>query len=139
MATVPPKLGRSAAASWLLAGLLGAGLCLGLWVIYLFDPTHHHFYPICQFHRLTGWYCPGCGMTRALYALLHGQWLTACHDNILLVVAPPAALARALWWYPRRQQHRFLPNRWFWSLVFLTLTFGVVRNQPQLTCLAPAP
>lgn len=27
----------------------------------------------CVFHRLTGYYCPGCGGTRAVYALLAGK------------------------------------------------------------------
>lgn len=27
----------------------------------------------CQIHRLTGLYCPGCGATRAVVFLLHGQ------------------------------------------------------------------
>lgn len=29
----------------------------------------------CLFRLLTGFYCPGCGGTRALAAFLHGQWL----------------------------------------------------------------
>lgn len=33
------------------------------------------YYPPCAFHLLTGWYCPGCGGTRAVRALLHGRLL----------------------------------------------------------------
>lgn len=32
-------------------------------------------YP-CAFHRLTGLYCPGCGGTRAIEALLRGDFLS---------------------------------------------------------------
>lgn len=30
-------------------------------------------FPPCLFHLLTGFYCPGCGGTRAVKALLHGR------------------------------------------------------------------
>lgn len=29
---------------------------------------------LCPFRALTGYSCPGCGMTRACTAALHGQW-----------------------------------------------------------------
>ena len=33
------------------------------------------YYPPCAFHMLTGLYCPGCGGTRAVRALMHGRLL----------------------------------------------------------------
>ena len=33
------------------------------------------FFPPCLFHWLTGYYCPGCGGTRAVLALLRGHFL----------------------------------------------------------------
>lgn len=33
--------------------------------------------PPCWFHLITGYYCPGCGGTRALRALFHGHFLQA--------------------------------------------------------------
>ncbi len=29
---------------------------------------------LCVFHRVTGFDCPGCGMTRAFICLLRGDW-----------------------------------------------------------------
>lgn len=41
--------------------------------------------PPCMFHRLTGYYCPGCGGTRAVIAFLHGDFLESfrCHPVVL--------------------------------------------------------
>ena len=43
------------------------------------------FIRVCLFHPLTGLNCPGCGMTRSLYALLHGDFRLALKDNALFV------------------------------------------------------
>ena len=49
----------------------------------------------CLFNELTGLPCPGCGMTRAVSALLHGDWHTAMtfHPLSPAYVAIGAALA----------------------------------------------
>lgn len=41
--------------------------------------------PPCIFHLLTGYYCPGCGGTRAFRALLHGHILDSlCYHPVVL-------------------------------------------------------
>lgn len=39
----------------------------------------------CPILTLTGWQCPGCGSTRALYSLLHGDVVQAFTMNPLLL------------------------------------------------------
>lgn len=42
----------------------------------------------CLFHLATGYYCPGCGGTRALAALFHGQFLRSfLYHPVVLYVA----------------------------------------------------
>src|SRR5262249_54935902 len=69
-------------------------------VLYQVPPASGSFYPPCLFHALTGLHCPGCGSTRCLHALLHGDLRQAAAYNVLLLLALPFlgwwALAAAL-------------------------------------------
>ncbi|KWT92861.1 DUF2752 domain-containing protein [Candidatus Magnetominusculus xianensis] len=58
-------------------------------IVYLYDPSSSWFYPKCLFYRLTGLYCPGCGSTRAVHQLLHGNIAAAFKLNPLTVTALP--------------------------------------------------
>jgi len=44
------------------------------------------YVPACPFHLLFGGYCPGCGNTRSILALLHGDVLGSLHYNITIVL-----------------------------------------------------
>ncbi len=57
----------------------------GLLFLYRHPPEQFEFYPRCLFFHLTGFYCPGCGNTRALYALLHGNLLQSLRCNAMLL------------------------------------------------------
>ncbi|HTA66586.1 MAG TPA: DUF2752 domain-containing protein [Xanthomonadaceae bacterium] len=102
----------------------------------------HSVLPPCPFHALTGLYCPGCGSTRALYSLLHGDLPQALAMNPLLVIALPWVALMALHaagWRLRvlepllRSIERPLP----WLVVLLG--YALLRNLPfaPFTLLAP--
>jgi hypothetical protein len=112
--------------------LLGL-LALGGAVLFNFPPQDYHFYPLCPYYALTHVFCPGCGGTRALYQLLHGNFSEALHYNALVTVFAPILLGWFLYWYSAvmldRQPPRF---RLHWSAIaFLFVVAGVfviVRN-----------
>ena len=54
------------------------------------------FEPPCLFLSLTGLQCPGCGSTRALIHLLHGELRAAWRMNALFVLLLPGAFAGAV-------------------------------------------
>ena len=46
----------------------------------------------CVFRVITGLLCPGCGMTHALIALIHGNFIGAFQYNVLSVTVCPLLL-----------------------------------------------
>ena len=66
-------------------GLIFLGIGAGAWAVYRFGvgiPSMP-----CFFDRVFGMYCPGCGGTRALTALLHGRVLEAVGYHPLIPYA----------------------------------------------------
>jgi len=112
--------------------LFGAIIAVGT-VFYFFDPETTALFPKCMFHEMTGLYCPGCGSTRALYCLLHGELRNAFRDNALVVLALPLLgailLARA---FRRRPPVVATQSKlgWLGLLLAVIVVFGIVRNIP---------
>jgi hypothetical protein len=63
------------------AALLVAWLAPAAWL--------DRFPSLCLFRNLTGWECPGCGMTRAILCLLRGDLAAALHYNRLALIVFP--------------------------------------------------
>lgn len=139
----PPKINPSHSLNvfaGLVLGISALGICA---VVFFFNPVQNGFYPVCLFHRLTGWNCPGCGLTRALYALLHGDFRVALRDNAFLILTLPLAAARGGWMWVKKTLGRpagtFLPAKFLWVYLALLVLFGVVRNLPGFEWLSPLP
>ena len=110
-----------------------AALAAGFWAFR--HPAAWPVKPICVFHAVTGWYCPGCGATRALCALSHGDLSGAWHYNALLIAVLPLLLVAA--WQPQRVSQ--VRPVWIWTLVILIGLFTVARNIPLPPFLALTP
>jgi len=127
--------------TWCVVIVLAVTVLVIVATVFFFNPQTHGFYPVCQFHRLTGWNCPGCGMTRALYALLHGEFLKALHDNALLLCGLILLALRGGWWGIKelcgRANGEFFPAKYVWPLLAVALVFSVLRNLPAFTYLSP--
>ena len=117
---------------WILltAALAAAGIVALLRNV---DPSQCRWMPRCAFHALTGLYCPGCGATRALHALVHGNVLASLRWNPLLV--PLALMLGALLVRPQLGCRRSVT----YPLLIVITLFWVLRNIPcyPLSLLAP--
>jgi len=142
MKTALPKIFAPAFSAAGLAGIVLTATVLGVAaVVYFFNPNQHGFYPVCQFHRLTGLNCPGCGMTRAFYALLHGNFPAALRDNALFVFALVALAIRGAVFGVKKfcgqAAGEFFPAKFLWPLLVVALVFTVLRNLPAFAFLSP--
>lgn len=106
--------------------------------MYAFDPARQAqlFIP-CAFHAVTGWDCPGCGMTRSAHHLLHGDAAAALRANPLSFLALPLAswlfaayIGRELFGYRFPDRVRRLPAPLLVALCVAVAAFCVWRNLP---------
>jgi hypothetical protein len=138
---VPPKTAVSSSPVFFVFIVLAVALMGSGAVLFFFDPAEHDFYPVCLFHSLTGWNCPGCGGTRAAYELLHGHLLRALHDNALLVLGLAALMMWGGWLTVQRMRRQpaalTVPAGVWWWLVIVTLAFTGLRNLPAFAWLSP--
>ncbi len=111
---------------------LRASAASGTAVLYIWPPDGNSFYPPCPFRALTGWLCPGCGATRALYQLLHGNLMAAFALNPLVsIAAPPAFAALGIWFgclIAGRRWNFNVPNSAAWAALSVTVAFSIWRN-----------
>jgi len=110
------------------------------------DPAAgNSLFPRCAFHQATGLWCPGCGLTRGIYQLLHGHVGAALSYNLFTPVAVVAmAVAwlgwlRVAWGAPPIRVPQWA-GRWLAvALPVLILVYGVLRNIPAAPFRALAP
>lgn len=106
------------------------------------NPHSESIFPKCIFLHSTGYYCPGCGGTRAVYDLAHGDFAGAFQMNAFVTVLflPPAVLGLA-WWILRAVGVKLPDVRTSATLVWLYVAavgvFWVVRNLPGMEFLRP--
>jgi len=105
--------------------------------VYVVDPNQPGHYPVCPTRAIFGVDCPGCGMTRGLYALLHGDVGRMLDHNVLLAVFLPFAAVMWLRWIgrswtgnrpvlsPAQAQRQ---ARWSVVALVAVIAFGVLRN-----------
>jgi hypothetical protein len=120
------------------------GMAGGFTLVAAYNPTEVHFFPVCPLYELTGFACPGCGLTRGFHALFHGDWPAAFGFNALL---PVWAVVIAYVWVSLvvyAVRGRGLPMwptspTFLWTFMIALLVFGVARNIPvyPLTLLFP--
>ncbi|WP_435870520.1 DUF2752 domain-containing protein [Micromonospora musae] len=112
-------------------------VALGIGYTLITDPTRSDptAAPSCVLKLTTGLDCPGCGGTRALWYVLHGDVPAAARHHFLLVFALPFLAYLFVAWAGRQAFGWRLPelrvsNKLIAGFLAAWLAFSVLRNLP---------
>jgi hypothetical protein len=117
----------------LTALLIWLSIALGATYLFIFEPGRTGFFPACPFRTLTGFTCPGCGSTRGLHRLLHGDIVSALEFNPLMVLSLPFLLYALVRYTAaavsgRPLQRHNLDAKYIWMLFGVIMSFWIFRN-----------
>jgi len=100
------------------------------------DPTDDRADPLgsCLFREMTGLNCPGCGGTRMVWYLLHGDLVEAFRHHAFALAMTPLGIYFLLAWTRKRMTGTPIPwtgSQKFWIPVAVAfVSFVVLRNLP---------
>lgn len=119
----------------LLAGAGTAALGAGSFVVGWFDPGKASFFPGCPLLNVTGFACPGCGLTRGFHELFHGNLVAALDFNALvpvyaLILTFLTVLFASIAIRGRGLRYSPLNTATLGVFLGLSAVFGVMRNIP---------
>lgn len=119
---------------------MSGGAAIGAFV----DPARSNLFPVCPLLTLTGFACPGCGLTRGFHSLLQGDIIPALDFNLLIPVWAVIFAWVFVSLVAKVLRGRGLPMwptypRFLWGFLIVLIGFGVLRNIPvwPLTILYP--
>ena len=87
----------------------------------------------CPFYKLTGYYCPGCGITRMCIALLHLQIKEAFLYNPVCFIILPFIIALIIYHEytyicTGKQKVSKTENVFLLILIIILILYGILRN-----------
>ena len=97
----------------------------------------------CVFYQVTGFYCSGCGASRALRSVLHLDFYRALRYNAIFTLALPlmaAYFGAVIFSYIRFGKDKIsgkIPMKIIWVIIVLAVIYGILRNIPAFSFLAP--
>lgn len=102
---------------------------------YYFLNSLFHIGIPCIFHKITGYQCPGCGITRALFSLIQGDIKKAFSYNQLIFFLAPFIIAYFIYtnyiYILGKRQSKIAQNIITITsviLIIITIAYGIIRN-----------
>lgn len=112
-------------------GLIGMALSV---FVFFKDPFDGPILP-CIFNKITGLYCPGCGMTRAVNSCFKLNFYQAFRFNALLFILPIIFIFYLL---AKAKKQETIAQVILGVMLAIAIAYGVLRNLPSFEFLAPS-
>ena len=94
----------------------------------------------CLIHKITGLYCPGCGISRMLISIFHFDFYQAYRYNpwlfILLILFILYQILKLITSKLSTKELK-LNNYFYIGILIFTLAFRILRNLPYFSYLIP--
>lgn len=107
-------------------------LLIGYYFIHLFTG----FAISCPIHYLTGYYCPGCGITRMLFSIIKLDFYQAFRYNplvfVMLIIYVAINIIEAVFKFNIK-----IPEIVLNSLIGILIIYGILRNMEMFSYLKP--
>lgn len=99
--------------------------------LYLRRPENIKSFPPCIFQRLTGFYCPGCGGTRAIFAFARGKFLR----SLMFHPFVPYSLVVGCWFMVSQTIQRLSRGRIAIGMKYRDIYLWVALGLVVMSCL----
>ena len=108
-------------------------------IIYLYLNKRFSFYIPCIFHKITHFYCPGCGITRMILSILKLDLYQAFRYNPLLFIMMPFIITYEIIYYINWIQDKkiTISKKIWYILLIITIIYTILRNINMFNYLAP--
>ena len=102
-------------------------------ILYLIIGYKYKLYLKCPFKLITGFYCPGCGVTRMLYKIITLDFYQAFRYNPLLFVCFPFILfllINNIYSHIKNKKalYKKIPELVWYILIIIFIIYGILRN-----------
>lgn len=110
-----------------------------LLITYLYLGNQFHIYINCPIKKITGLYCPGCGITRMLLSILQLDFYQALRYNPLLFLSLPFFLFLIVESIITKKEPLYnkIPTKIWVAIIVIFMIYGILRNIPFFDFLAP--
>lgn len=119
--------------------LISTFILLLLLIGYLVLGNKFHIYIDCPIKKITGLYCPGCGITRMLFSIIQLDFYQAFRYNPLIFLSLPIIIVFIIDKIITKEEPLYnkVSTKIWIIIIVIFIIYGILRNIPFFDFLAP--